>query len=242
MGSDGDHVKSALFSGREGANPKYHAANTVSGAQELFDKMPESKIQVNGAKEHSGNGRCGDSEVGIAHRVFPKASFSNACVQVQSNMGCILQSGTDLKVLDLGLQDEVEEVRTEAVISMPIIVLWYADARSLVQQARNEAAEFRFRYEYEMPVDALARWFGLVQGVPADEELKKKARLDRFAAVPKTDSQEEEKKKARALRSASMQQYWLLFSQFYAAVGDFQQPQQPTEAASFAAGFVATSV
>ncbi|KAL6992472.1 hypothetical protein U1Q18_010581 [Sarracenia purpurea var. burkii] len=84
--------------------------------------------------------------------------------------------------------------------------------------------------------------FGLVQGVPADEELKKKARPDRFAAVPKTDSQEEEKKKARALRSASMQQYWLLFSQFYAAVGDFQQPQQPTEAASFAAGFVATSV
>ncbi|XP_073283956.1 proteasome subunit alpha type-6-like [Primulina huaijiensis] len=33
-----------------------------------------------------------------------------------------------------------------------------ADARTLVQQARNEAAEFRFRYGYEMPVDALARW------------------------------------------------------------------------------------
>ncbi|XP_031263721.1 proteasome subunit alpha type-6-like, partial [Pistacia vera] len=33
-----------------------------------------------------------------------------------------------------------------------------ADARSLVQQARNEAAEFRFRYGYEMPVDVLARW------------------------------------------------------------------------------------
>ncbi|KAI5585146.1 hypothetical protein BDE02_06G126100 [Populus trichocarpa] len=33
-----------------------------------------------------------------------------------------------------------------------------ADARNLVQQARNEAAEFRFRYGYEMPVDALARW------------------------------------------------------------------------------------
>ncbi|KAL6966468.1 hypothetical protein U1Q18_032248 [Sarracenia purpurea var. burkii] len=28
----------------------------------------------------------------------------------------------------------------------------------------------------------------LSQGVPAEEELKKKARLDRFAAVPKTDS------------------------------------------------------
>lgn len=36
--------------------------------------------------------------------------------------------------------------------------LFLADARTLVQQARNEAAEFRFRYGYEMPVDVLARW------------------------------------------------------------------------------------
>lgn len=34
-----------------------------------------------------------------------------------------------------------------------------ADARTLVQQARNEAAEFRFKYGYEMPVDVLARWY-----------------------------------------------------------------------------------
>ncbi|PSR96953.1 Proteasome subunit alpha type-6 like [Actinidia chinensis var. chinensis] len=33
-----------------------------------------------------------------------------------------------------------------------------ADARTLVQQARNESAEFRFRYGHEMPVDVLARW------------------------------------------------------------------------------------
>ncbi|XP_020203716.1 proteasome subunit alpha type-6 isoform X1 [Cajanus cajan] len=33
-----------------------------------------------------------------------------------------------------------------------------ADARTLVQQARNEAAEFRFTYGYEMPVDVLAKW------------------------------------------------------------------------------------
>ncbi|CAH9105821.1 unnamed protein product [Cuscuta europaea] len=33
-----------------------------------------------------------------------------------------------------------------------------ADARTLVQQARNEAAEFRFKYGYEMPVEVLARW------------------------------------------------------------------------------------
>jgi len=33
-----------------------------------------------------------------------------------------------------------------------------ADARSLVSQARNEAAEFRFKWGYEMPVDVLAKW------------------------------------------------------------------------------------
>lgn len=37
-----------------------------------------------------------------------------------------------------------------------------ADARSLVQQARNQAAEFRFTYGYEMPVDILAKWFQVV--------------------------------------------------------------------------------
>lgn len=31
------------------------------------------------------------------------------------------------------------------------------DARSLVQTARSEAAEFRFKYGYEMPVHFLAR-------------------------------------------------------------------------------------
>ncbi|GJZ14895.1 protein CTR9 [Tanacetum coccineum] len=35
--------------------------------------------------------------------------------------------------------------------------MWQSDARTLVQQARNEAAEFRFKYGYEMPVDAQAR-------------------------------------------------------------------------------------
>ncbi|XP_074560561.1 proteasome subunit alpha type-6 isoform X2 [Curcuma longa] len=33
-----------------------------------------------------------------------------------------------------------------------------ADARSLVQQARNEAAEFRFKWGYEMPVDVFSKW------------------------------------------------------------------------------------
>ncbi|GJU27356.1 ulp1 protease family, C-terminal catalytic domain-containing protein [Tanacetum coccineum] len=34
-----------------------------------------------------------------------------------------------------------------------------ADARTLVQQARNEAAEFRFKYGYKMPVEVMAKTF-----------------------------------------------------------------------------------
>lgn len=45
-------------------------------------------------------------------------------VQILSKMGCIMESGIDLKVLDFALQDEVDEVRTEAIISMPIFCLW----------------------------------------------------------------------------------------------------------------------
>lgn len=45
-------------------------------------------------------------------------------------------------------------------IDFILFLLCIADARTLVQQARNEAAEFRFRYGYGMPVDVLARWYG----------------------------------------------------------------------------------
>jgi 20S proteasome alpha/beta subunit len=40
-----------------------------------------------------------------------------------------------------------------------VVILFTADARSLVSQARNEAAEFRFKWGYEMPVDVLAKWY-----------------------------------------------------------------------------------
>lgn len=45
-------------------------------------------------------------------------------LQVVSKLGPSLNSKFALEVLDLGLRDEVEEVRTEAVISMPVMVLW----------------------------------------------------------------------------------------------------------------------
>ncbi|KAK7343322.1 hypothetical protein VNO77_11979 [Canavalia gladiata] len=45
-------------------------------------------------------------------------------LQVVSKLGPNLNSEVVLEVLDLGLHDEAEEVRTEAAISMPVMVLW----------------------------------------------------------------------------------------------------------------------
>ncbi|XP_057494820.1 serine/threonine-protein kinase ATR isoform X1 [Actinidia eriantha] len=58
----------------------------------------------------------------VAAEPHPPWKTKCLCVQVLSKMG--LQTESNLKVLDVGLQDEAEEVRTEAVISMPIVVLW----------------------------------------------------------------------------------------------------------------------
>ncbi|GKB29614.1 Sn1-specific diacylglycerol lipase alpha [Tanacetum coccineum] len=44
-------------------------------------------------------------------------------------------------------------------IGTTVFMTILSDARTLVQQARNEAAEFRFKYGYEMHVEVLARRF-----------------------------------------------------------------------------------
>nr|KAJ0216324.1 hypothetical protein LSAT_V11C300104440 [Lactuca sativa] len=43
------------------------------------------------------------------------------CLQILPMLGSLSQSVSDLDVLDLGLQDEAEEVRSEAIIAMPLI-------------------------------------------------------------------------------------------------------------------------
>jgi hypothetical protein len=45
------------------------------------------------------------------------------------------------------------------LVMLNIMFCFPADARSLVSQARNEAAEFRKKWGYEMPVDVLAKWY-----------------------------------------------------------------------------------
>ncbi|GMJ02240.1 Ataxia telangiectasia-mutated and RAD3-related [Hibiscus trionum] len=45
-------------------------------------------------------------------------------IQVASKLGPTFSSRTGFEVLDLALHDEVEEVRKEALVSMPVVVVW----------------------------------------------------------------------------------------------------------------------
>ncbi|KAH0698336.1 hypothetical protein KY290_016254 [Solanum tuberosum] len=51
-----------------------------------------------------------------------KAKILSLCVL--SKIGPLLQGGSDLDILDLGLRDTAEDVKIEAVISMPVILMW----------------------------------------------------------------------------------------------------------------------
>lgn len=55
--------------------------------------------------------------------VHPPWKAKCLSIQVLSKMG-FSQIGNNLDILDLSLRDEADEVRLEAVISMPLIVLW----------------------------------------------------------------------------------------------------------------------
>lgn len=55
-----------------------------------------------------------------------QSTWKTKCIslQVASKLGPSLKNEIGLEVFDLSLQDEVEEVRLEAVVSMPVIVIW----------------------------------------------------------------------------------------------------------------------
>lgn len=58
----------------------------------------------------------------VAH-THPVWKIKCLSIQVLSKIGTKLNAECDLEVLDLAIHDEVEEVRAEAVISMPVIIL-----------------------------------------------------------------------------------------------------------------------
>lgn len=53
----------------------------------------------------------------------PDCLLKMKCISIQ--VACkIIRTESDLEVLDFGLHDEMEEVRHEAVLSMPVVAFW----------------------------------------------------------------------------------------------------------------------
>ncbi|KAJ8766984.1 hypothetical protein K2173_012493 [Erythroxylum novogranatense] len=59
--------------------------------------------------------------VGAQHS---RAKTKCLSVQIASKLGHVLKTEIVFEVLDLGLDDEAEEVRSETLISMPVVILW----------------------------------------------------------------------------------------------------------------------
>ncbi|XP_059653895.1 serine/threonine-protein kinase ATR [Cornus florida] len=60
----------------------------------------------------------------VSSESHPPWKMKCLSIQVLAKIGPTSQSGNGLEILDLGLHDEAEEVRIEAVASMPVMVLW----------------------------------------------------------------------------------------------------------------------
>lgn len=60
------------------------------------------------------------------HTIIGPHPRKTKCVSIQvvSKLGSSLNTERAMEVLDLGLNDMAEEVRIEAITSMPVIALW----------------------------------------------------------------------------------------------------------------------
>ncbi|KAE8666122.1 Proteasome subunit alpha type-6 [Hibiscus syriacus] len=76
-------------------------------------------------------------------------------VRGKDSVGVVTQKKVPDKLLD---QTSVTHLFPIAKFLGLLTTGMTTDARTLVQQARNETAEFRFRYGYEIHVDVLSKW------------------------------------------------------------------------------------
>ncbi|KAK8591112.1 hypothetical protein V6N13_031179 [Hibiscus sabdariffa] len=91
---------------------------------------------------------------------FHWASSGSACFAPHHRLGSIITRSTQNNAVQEKLLDQTSVTHHFPITKFLGLLAtgMTADARTLVQQARNEAAEFRFRYGYEMPVDVLSKW------------------------------------------------------------------------------------
>ncbi|GJT53997.1 hypothetical protein Tco_0989051 [Tanacetum coccineum] len=115
---------------------------------------------------------------------------------------------SDGSKIGVGLVDDViqKKMKRAERFGMPV---------QLSEQEKRNSRAHRFgtvpatqgldKKAQELKLKARAERFGITKSTPADEDEKKKARLARFASAANADTQEEQKKKARALRFSGSQ-------------------------------------
>ncbi|KAM7277061.1 hypothetical protein ACFE04_018927 [Oxalis oulophora] len=94
-------------------------------------------------------------QVEYAFKAVKASSITSIGVRGKDSVCVVTQKKVPDKLLD---QTSVSHLFAITKYTGLLATGMTADSRTLVQQARNEAAEFRFKYGYEMPVDVLAKW------------------------------------------------------------------------------------
>ncbi|XP_078444284.1 proteasome subunit alpha type-6 [Wolffia australiana] len=94
-------------------------------------------------------------QVEYAFKAVKAAAITSIAVRGKDSVCVVTQKKVPDKLLD---QTSVTHLFAITKYLGLLATGMTADARSLVQKARQEAAEFRFKWGYEMPVDVLAKW------------------------------------------------------------------------------------
>ncbi|XP_039042252.1 uncharacterized protein LOC120181118 [Hibiscus syriacus] len=90
-----------------------------------------------------------------AFKAVKASGITSIGVRGKDSVGVVTQKKVPDKLLD---QTSVTHLFPIAKFLGLLTTGMTTDARTLVQQARNETAEFRFRYGYEIHVDVLSKW------------------------------------------------------------------------------------